>query len=125
MRMGRRDHVRPRLVHARMNRERSFVDRHVPFDHPPAPVHQNQVGNADVREVNSERVDPEAIGPFRIACRDVPGYAFAESELGEEAEGAREPLLAVQSLFTGRGECGQRRRGRHLDVGSSWCCDHD
>ncbi len=108
-----------------MDGERRLIDGHIPFDDLPGLIDQNQVGNADVGEVDAEGVDPEALGVFRIARRNVPGNPFTESEFGEKPEGGGEALLAMQTLFRRGGECRQGRGGRYLDLRCGRCGHHD
>ena len=44
-----------------VNREGGSVDWILPFRHLAAVVYQNQIGGANLTEVNTERIDPEVI----------------------------------------------------------------
>jgi len=102
-------------VHLAVDGEGGAVDGTVAFHHLALVVDQDQVRRADVPEVHAERVDPEVVGPLRIAGGDVPGDPFVEAELGEEAEGGGQALLPVEALVGGVLE---RHVGRQLhDVG--------
>src|SRR5215467_11424951 len=102
MRMGGGDAIGARRMDGRMDRKRGPVHRVFAFDHFALAVDQDQVRNADLTEIHSEGVDPEMVVLFGVARGNVPGDAFVEPELGEEAEGGGQPLLAVQSLFLDR-----------------------
>ena len=62
-------------------------------------VHQDQVGDADLSEVDAERVDPEPVRIAGIASGDVAGDAFVVSEPGEQAKRGSQALLAVAALL--------------------------
>ena len=49
------------------------------LDHFPVLIDQQQIGNLDQAEMHAERVDPEMIGLFRIAGRDVSGHTLIEA----------------------------------------------
>jgi hypothetical protein len=104
-------------VHAGVDGEGGFVDVARAFDDFAAFVDENEVGDADVSEMHAEGVDPEAIGMFGVACGDVAGDAFAETEFGEEAEGGGETLLAVKAFFGRGGEGGRFRCAGDFDLG--------
>jgi len=76
-------------------------------------IHENQVGDTNSTEVQAERVHPETVGPLGIARSDVAGDAFVEAELGEEAKGSGEALLAMTALFGGRGKNRWTRNALH------------
>ena len=71
---------------------------------------EDEVGDADVPEAHGERVHPEVVGQLRVTCRDVSGDALGEAESAEQAQGAGQPLLAVQALLLHGGELRRRRR---------------
>ena len=64
----------------------------------PSVVDEDEVPHADELEVHTQRVDPEMVEQFGIACGDVARHTFVESELPEQAEGGREALLAVPAF---------------------------
>ena len=98
------DHVGPRRVHLRVDRERGAVHHRVALDDLAGVVDADQVGDADVLEVHPERVDPEVVEVLGVAHGDVAGDALVEAELAEQPERRREPLLAVQALLLDRVE---------------------
>src|SRR6266850_3610894 len=123
MRVRRRNHLGTRRVHLRVDGKRRSVDGMLSLDHVAAVIHQNQVGRANLPEVHPERVHPEVVEPFRIARRDVPRYAFIESETRKEPEGRGQHPLAMQALLCGRGKLRRPRNvqyiggcSRHLDL---------
>src|SRR5665213_989154 len=77
------------------------VDRLVPVHDLALVVDQDQVRGPDMAEVHTERIDPEMVGSFGVACRDVAGHPLVEAELREEAEGGGQALLAVDALCGG------------------------
>src|ERR1700730_18321544 len=99
MRGRRGDHVRPRVMHAGMNRKRRAVQRMLAFDNFALGVDQHQVGHPNLTEVHAERIDPEMVWLLAIARRDVPRDAFVESEFREESERSGETLFAMPALF--------------------------
>ena len=52
--------------------------------------------------MHTERVDPEAVRPFRITRRDVTGDALVEAEAREQPVRSGKPLLAVEAFFLHR-----------------------
>src|SRR5712675_805029 len=121
MRMRRRDHVRPRVMHARVNRKRRSVQRMLALHHFAFSVHQHQIRNANLAEVHAKRIHPEMIRAIRIARRDVPGNAFVETKFREQAKRSRQPLFAMPAFLFNAGELGRSgktrilyRRGSHL-----------
>jgi hypothetical protein len=82
-----------------MNGECGAIHVIVAFDHFAVVTHQDQVRNAYVAEVHSERIHPEMIGQNRVARGNVAGDSFAETECSEQAERSGEALFAVQALF--------------------------
>src|SRR6516164_1323029 len=96
------------------------VNRMFAFNHFANSVHQNQVGDADTPEMHAEGIYPEMIGPFRIACRNVPCRAFVKTVLGKKAEGRGQAFFAVPAFFF---ECSEsRNRGNLKNV--NWCGGH-
>jgi hypothetical protein len=89
------DHVGPRRVDLRVDRERGAVHRPVALDHLAALVDEQQILHGDVLEVHAQRIDPEVIESLRVARGDVTRNAFVESELSEQSERGGEALLAV------------------------------
>ncbi len=67
-------------VHIGVNRKRRSIDREIAFDHIAVMVDPDQVGDLDLTEVNTERVYPEGIREFRVACSDMSCDAFIKSE---------------------------------------------
>src|SRR5258708_4110932 len=113
MRVRRRDHVRSRMVHAGMNRKRRSIQRMLAFHYFAFSIYQHQVRNANLAEVHAKRIHPEMIRPLRIARRDVPGNAFIETKLREQAKRSRQPLFAMPPLLFNRREF---RRARALNI---------
>ena len=62
-------------------------------------VDEDEIADPDVGEGLAERVDPEVVGPLRVAGRDVPGHALLVAEVGEQAEGGGQALLAVEAFL--------------------------
>ena len=102
--VGRGDDVGPRGVDGRVDDERRAIDRALALDDLAVVVDENQVRDADVAEVHPEGVDPEVVEQFGVARRDVPGDAFGEAELAEDAQRAGESLLAVLAFGLDRVE---------------------
>ena len=94
------------------------VQRPIAVDDLAPVVHEHEVPHPDLLEVHPERVDPEVVEQLGVACGDVPGRTLVEAEVPEEAEGRREPLLAVSALVLDAGEHGEHVRGavRRHDV---------
>ena len=63
----------------------------------------------DLAEVHAERVDPEVVGPLRVAGGDVPGDALVEPEVGRRG-GRRRPAAA----------CGAAARPQRSRSGGAW-----
>src|SRR5436190_1564181 len=82
--LRRGHHFRPLGVDAGINAECRGVNRVLAFDDFTAAIDENQVGYTDLSEMNAEWIDPEAVVKLGIAAGDVTGYAFVESEFGEE-----------------------------------------
>src|SRR5215472_4182337 len=99
MRVRCRDHIRPRVMNARMDGECGNVDRMVAFDDLAFLVYQDQVRHADVSEMQAERIDPEMIQPLRISRRNVPRNTFIETELGKKAEGGGQTFFAIAAFL--------------------------
>ena len=95
------DDVGAGRVHLGVNGERGLVHRQIAFDDGAVVTHQQQVADPNVAEVHAERVHPEVVGEFRVACGDVPGHALVEAELAEQPERRGEVLLAVQTFLFG------------------------
>lgn len=55
-------------------------------------------------EMQAKRINPEMIRPFRIACRNVPGHTFVETELCKKTEERRQAFFAVPALLFHRCE---------------------
>ena len=86
------------------------------FDDFAAGVDEDQVGGADVGEVDAEGIDPEVVGMFGVAGGDVAGDAFVVTEAGEEAEAGGHTLFTVEA-FVGEGGAFGRCRDIERD-----CC---
>src|SRR3954466_12024403 len=84
-----------------MDRKRGAVHGPVALHDVAVVVDQDQIRDADLREVHAERVDPEVVQPLGVAGGDVPRTALVEAAAREEPERGREPLLAVQPLVAG------------------------
>ena len=85
----------------------------------PRVVDQDQVAHAHPAEAEPVRVDPEVIGIFGVADRDVPGDALAEPESPEDPQRTRQFLLPCSPLLT---DVGEHRRG---DLGDVLRCQDD
>ena len=112
--MGGRHDVRTRGMELRVDRKRGPVDGPVPLDDPAVVVDEDQIGDPDPGEVDAERVDPEVVEAFGVACGDVAGDPLVETAAREQPECGGETLLAVQPLLFGRCE---RPLTERLDVG--------
>ena len=66
--------------------------------------------DAHLAEALAERVDPEVVGPLRVADGDVAGDALGEAEPAEDAQRAGELGLAMGPLV---GDVVERRRSEH------------
>src|SRR5689334_6005903 len=106
VRVRRRDHVRPRPMDARVNRERSGIDRIIALDHLARFIDQNEIRRANMSEVHAERIHPKARRELGVARGDMPGDAFVESESREESEGCREALFTMPPLLGERSKDG-------------------
>src|SRR5215472_10359708 len=82
-----------------MNRESGNIYGTVAFDDCAFRIHEDQIGSANLRKMHAKRIHPEMVGALRIARGDVPGHAFVETELGKQAEGGGQALLAVAALL--------------------------
>ena len=102
--MRRRDHVRPRGVHLRVDGKSRSIYRIISFDYIAAMIHQNQIGRANLAEVHAERIHPEMVELLRIARRDVPGNSFIESETRKEPKCGGQHPLAMQPFLCGGGK---------------------
>ena len=111
VRVGGGHRVRARRMYSGMDRECSRVYRPVALDHFAAAIHQHQIGNADVTEIDAKRVHPETLRIFRIAGGDMAGYAFVKPVAGKQAESRRKAFLSVAAL---RRRCGEHRRRRQI-----------
>jgi len=105
--------VRPCGVNARMNGEGGEIDFSAAFDDLAGMIYQNQVRGANPAEVQPERVHPEMIEAFGIACGDVASDAFVEAKFSEEAERSGEALFAVAAFFGRSSENGRARDAVH------------
>ena len=110
MRVRGGDHIRPGHVQAGVDGECGLIDGAVAFNDFPTLIDQHQVGDADMAEVHTKGIHPEMVLEFGIAGSDVAGDTFAETEFREQAKGRGQPLLAMEALFRGGGECGWFRR---------------
>src|SRR5215469_17994412 len=97
-----------------MNRESGNIYGTVAFDDCAFRIHEDQIGSANLRKMHAKRIHPEMVGALRIARGDVPGHAFVETELGKQAEGGGEALLAVAAFLLWR--CEFRNYGNLKDV---------
>ena len=93
------DRIRPGLVDGGMDLEAGQVDRLVADDDSAVMVDEQQVRDADMAEIHAERVDPEMVGPFRVAHGDVAGGAMVEAVMGEEAQAGGEAAFTEQADF--------------------------
>src|SRR5215469_4658558 len=82
-----------------MNRKRGNIYGTVAFDDFAFRIHEDQIRSANLRKMHAKRIYPEMVGAFGIARSDVPGHAFVEPELGKQAEGGGEALLAVAAFL--------------------------
>src|SRR5258706_15403349 len=73
-----------------------------PGNHRALGIHQQQVADPDVSEVDTERVDPEALGMLGVAGGDVPAGTVVEAEPGEQPQGRGELLQPVPALLLSR-----------------------
>jgi hypothetical protein len=71
-------------------------------------IDADEVGGADLGKVHAEGIDPEVVGVFGVADRDVAGDAFGETETAEEAEGGGEADFSVTAFLGGSREGGGR-----------------
>lgn len=62
-------------------------------------VDEDEVGDADLREVRRQRVQPEVVRQDRVAHANVARDALVVAAVGEDAEGGRQVLFAVLALF--------------------------
>jgi hypothetical protein len=106
-----------------VNGEGSFIDGPIAFDYISLFVDEDQIGNPDVSEMHTKRVDPEMVMQLRITRRNMTGHAFAETELGEQPKCRSQALLAMQPLFRHGLKDWHRWRFRNFDfwLGSSGC----
>ena len=114
----RGDHVGAGLVHLAVNGEGSLVQRVATLHDVAVVVHQQQVRHLDLAESDAERIDPEMIGPFRVASSDMSGHAFLEAEHRERSVHRCQSFLAVLALGLDRVE---RRGLRDRDLGERVC----
>jgi len=99
MRMRRRDHIRAGVMDARMDRKGGNVGSMLTLYDFTVRVHQDQVGRADMPEMHTKGIDPEMIRSRRIACRNVSGHAFVETEFGKQAERSGQAFFAMLSFL--------------------------
>src|ERR1700704_6678660 len=99
MGMGSRNDVGAGGVDLRVNRGGRAVDPVLPFHDFAVIIHQDEIGSANLSEVHAKRIDPEMTEVFGVAGGDVSGNAFVESEAREQAESARQSLLAMTTFF--------------------------
>jgi hypothetical protein len=95
---------------AGVDREGRGIHRLAALDHLSVMADPDQVRGLDQTEVQSERIDPERVGEFRIARGDMTDDTLVEAEFGKQAKARREPLLAMQPLLGHARE--HRRRGK-------------
>ena len=114
------DDVGASMMNAGVNGESCPVERMLAFDDFAFRVDEHQVRDANLAEVNAERVDPEVVGMLWITRGNVPCDAFIEAEFGEKPERGCEALFAMAALFFDAGEFGEAgnavgfcRRGGH------------
>src|SRR5208337_295548 len=70
--------------------------------------------------MHAKRIDPEMIGVFRIARRDMPSHALVVAEASEQTKGSSEALFAMAPFFLNR-----RELGRHGSLqGLNGCRGH-
>jgi len=103
--VGRRHGVGPRGVNPGMDRKGRAIDRPISFDHFALVVDQDQIGNANVPEVDTEGIYPETVGTLGVACGDVAGNSLVKPEPGEEAKGRGQAFFPV-AAFLHRGREG-------------------
>ena len=110
VRVGGGHDVGPGGVDLGVDGEGRAVDRPVALDHLAVVVDENEVAHPHMGERLAEGVDPEVVGPLRVAGRDVAGDALLVAEVGEEPEGGRQALLAVEPFLLRGLE--RRRQGK-------------
>ena len=108
--MGGGDHIWTRRVDLRVDHERRAIERPVALDDLAQIVHEDEVLDPDVLEVHPQRVHPEMVEAFGIACGDVSGDALVEPETTEQPKRGGEALLAMPALVLGA--CVLRKRVR-------------
>jgi len=115
MRMTSSLDIRPRPMQLPMNMHTRSINRSPGPDfrqHKALLIHTNQITPSNLREVQPVRVNPHPLWIHRITKTDMPGGAFAETELAEESEGAGHVFEAPGTL--GQGGCEGRLQG-HVD----------
>ena len=98
MRMRSRDNIRTSFVNGRVNRKRGLINRALADHDLAGAVHQQQVGNPHACEMTPKRIDPEMIGPFRIAGSDMSRQALVKTVAGKQAKRASQPLQAMPAF---------------------------
>ena len=96
--VGGGDDVGPGGVDLGVDGEGRLVDGVVALDDGALVVDAHEVGHPDQAEVDTEGVQPEAVGELGVANGDVPGDALPEPEPPEQAERGGQSLLAVHAL---------------------------
>jgi hypothetical protein len=113
--VGDRDDVRAGGVDLGVHGEGGLVHMVAALEHLALGVGEHQVADGDVPEGHPEGVDPEAVAELGVAGGDVPRDPVLEAEAAEEAQGAREPFLAVPAFVLDRFV--HRRHGELQPVG--------
>lgn len=109
--------VRAGSVNAGMNGKGCKIDFRVAFDHFAGVIDQNQVGGANLAEMQTEGIHPKMIDAFGIARGDVAGDAFVKTKFGKETKSGGEAFLAMTAFFGRSGE--DRRAGDALHEGTA------
>lgn len=101
MRVRGCDHVGAGGVNARVNGKRGKIHFRVAFDHSTGVIHEDQIGDANLAEMQTEGIDPKTIEALGIARGDVAGDAFVKTIFSEEAKGGGEAFFAMAALLGG------------------------
>src|SRR5215467_16101290 len=113
MRMRSSNHVRPGGVNARVNSKGSEIDFGLAFDDFAGVIDQDQVGSANLTEVEAEGIHPEMIQTLRVPRGDMAGDALVKTKFGEETKGSGEALFAMAALFGGSSKDRRTRNTIH------------
>src|SRR5258708_10367167 len=119
MRMRRCDHVGPCGVYLRVDGKGRCINRIISFHDFAAMIYQNQVGRSNLAEVHPEWVHPEVVESFRIACGDMPGHSFIESQTRKKTECGGQHAFAMQAFFGCGGKYRRPQNVPYISGGSA------